>query len=113
MALNNGTRGNDMKLFKREATDMADNGKPQTRSRLQSVLDDIMTAQQACANAANRFSSMGFDMQKFADSLLKTHESFVKAIEQAGGEVERESIEEQIKEFIPKTLHRDTARHEE
>jgi hypothetical protein len=100
-----------MRIFKREA-DMADNGKPQ-KSKWHGVIDHMAAAEQHMGEAMNLLSLINFDLQKGADFIRRYKESLIKTITESGGEVEQGSVEEQIRDYIPKVLHRDAPRPEE
>jgi hypothetical protein len=95
-----------MRMFKRETTDMADNGKPQ-KSKWHGVIDHMAAAEQHMGEAMNLLSLINFDLQKGADFIRRYKESLIKTITESGGEVEQASVEEQIRDFIPKALHRE------
>jgi hypothetical protein len=91
---------------------MADNGKPQ-KSKWHGVIDHMAAAEHHMGEAMNLLSMINFDLQKGADFIRRYKESLIKTITESGGEIEQGTVEEQIKEFIPKALHRDAPRHEE
>ena len=99
-----------MRIFKRE-TDMADNGKPQRqqaqRSRLQLQNQYLTTAINALTSWMDVNSKLNFDMQHVVDALSHTVREQTAALEEAGGEADRESVEEQIKDFLPRVLQRE------
>jgi hypothetical protein len=86
------------------------NGKPTERkSTWQLMLDHLNAAEHHLQQFQNLLSVTGFDFQKPLDFIALRRDSLIKAFEEAGGQIEQGSVEEQIRDYIPKALQRDRA----
>lgn len=96
-----------MKIFTKPVKEpqMPDNNQP-VRSKMLSALDHLNASHHHLSEAMNLFSMINFDLQKGADYIARYRDMLVNAVEASGGKVEAESVEEQIKEFLPKHLQR-------
>jgi hypothetical protein len=82
-----------------------DNGKP--KSKWQVVIDHMDAAHKHMGEAMNALSMINFDLQKGADFIARYRESLVKTIQEAGGEIEQGSVEEAIRDYVPKAIQRE------
>lgn len=79
------------------------------KSRWQLVIDHLNASHRHLSDAMNLLSQINFDLQKGADFISRYRDNLIGVIEANGGQIEQDSVEEQIKEFLPKALQRDEA----
>jgi hypothetical protein len=82
------------------------NGKP-LKSKWQYVIDHMDAAHKHMGEAMNALSLINFDLQKGADFIARYRESLIKTIHEAGGEIEQSSVEEAIRDYVPKAIQRE------
>ena len=73
-----------------------------SRPKMQIAIEHLDHAHQHMNQAMTVLSSVVFDLQKGADFIGRYRDSMIKTLEQTGGDVTA-SVENQIREFIPKS----------
>ena len=75
---------------------------PLNRPKMQIVIEHLDQAQEHMNQAMTVLSSVIFDLQRGADYIGRFRDSMIKTLEETGGDVTA-TVENQIREFIPKT----------
>jgi hypothetical protein len=71
-------------------------------SKWQNVIDHLDAAHAHMSEAMNLLSMINFDLQRGADFILKYRDTLINVIETNGGQIEQGSVEDQIRDYIPK-----------
>jgi hypothetical protein len=100
-----------MKLFERKDTQMANEKPENPKPKMLLAIEHLDAAHDHMVKAMNLLSSIIFDWQKAADFMARYRDSLVKTVEQSGGDV-AETIESQIRDFIPKARQQEQERED-
>jgi hypothetical protein len=85
---------------------------PERPPQFQDAINHLNAAGAHLSEAMDVLSRIGFGLQRGADYILKYRDNLVNAIEAAGGQVEVGSVEEEIREFLPRRLREEQQRRD-